>query len=142
MHHVLEFNQSQLLKPYIEFNTQKTIKIEKNNDKDGKAFYKLMNNGLYQKAMENLRNWINVRLRNNEKDYLKCTSKPRFMSHKTFDNNLIVITKRKVTLKLSKLAYIVCILGLHKVLMCELHYNYIKSKYDNKSKLLFADFDS
>ena len=39
--------------------------------------------------MKNLRNTINAKLANNEKDYLKCTSKPSFMSHKIFDNNLV-----------------------------------------------------
>ena len=48
-HRVLELNQSQWLKPYIEFNTQKRIEAEKNNDKDGKALYKLMNNAMYGK---------------------------------------------------------------------------------------------
>ena len=48
-HRVLEFNQSQWLKPYIEFNTWKRIEGEKNKDKDGKALYKLMNNGKCEK---------------------------------------------------------------------------------------------
>ena len=69
IHHVLEFHQSQWLKPYIEFNRQKRIEAEKNNDKDGKGLYKLMNNAIYRKTMENLRNRINVKLVNNEKDY-------------------------------------------------------------------------
>ena len=83
-----EFNQSQLLKLYIEFNTQKRIKAEEN---DEKVLYKLINNAIYGKAMENLRNRIDVKLVNNEKDFLKCTSKPSFMSHKIFDNNLVAI---------------------------------------------------
>ena len=49
IHHVIEFNQSQWLKPYVEFNTQKRIEAEKNNDKDGKVLYKLMNNAIYGK---------------------------------------------------------------------------------------------
>ena len=78
--------------------------------------------------MANLRNRINAKLVNNKKDYLKCTSKPSYMSHKIFDNNLVTIRK-------SKLAYFgMCIL--------ESHYDYIKNKYDNKPKLLFTDTDS
>ena len=50
-----------------------------------------MNNAIYGKAMENLRNRTDVKLVNNKKDYLKCTSKPRYMSHKIFDNNLVAI---------------------------------------------------
>ena len=80
IHCILEFNQSQWLKPYIEFNTQKKIEAEKNNDRDGKALYKLMNNAIYGKAIENLRNKIDVKLVNNKKDYLKCTSKPSFVA--------------------------------------------------------------
>ena len=87
-------------KAYIEFNTQKRIEAEKYNDKDGKALYKLMNNAIYGKAMENLRNRIDVKLVNNEKDYLKCTSKPTYMSHKIFDNNLVAIRKDKLALNL------------------------------------------
>ena len=44
---VLEFNKSQWLKPYIEFNTQKRIEAERNNDKDIKALYKLISNAIY-----------------------------------------------------------------------------------------------
>ena len=62
------------------------------------------------------------------------------MSHKIFDNNLVAIRKIKVTLKLNKPAHIgMCILELSKVLIYEFHYDYIKKKYDNKSKLLFTD---
>ena len=84
-------------------------------------------------------NRINIKLVNNEKDYLKCTSKPSYMSHK----NLVAIRKSKLALKLTKPAYIgMCILELSKVLIDEFHYDYIKNKYDNKSKLLFPDTDS
>ena len=41
--------------------------------------------------MENLRNRTDVKIVNNKKDYLKCTSKPSYMSHKIFDNNLVAI---------------------------------------------------
>ena len=62
VHRVLEFNQSQWLKHYVEFNTQKRIEADANCDKDGKAMYKLMNNARYGKTMKNLRNRINVKL--------------------------------------------------------------------------------
>ena len=93
--------------------------------------------------MENLRNRIDVKLVNSKKDYLKCTSKPNYMLHKIFDNNLVAIRKCKLALKLNKPAYIgMCILAFSKVLMYKLHYDYIKNKYDSKSKLLFTDTDS
>ena len=65
------------------------------------------------------------------------------MSHKIFDNNLVVIHKSKLTLKLNKPSYIgIFILELSKVLVYEFHYDYIKNKYESKSKLLFTDIDS
>ena len=102
--------------------------------------YKLSNNTIYEKKIENLSNIIDVKLVNNEKDYLKCTSKPSYVSHKIFDNNLVAIRKSKLTLKLNKSEYIgMCILDLSKVLMSEFYYDHFKNKYNNKSKLLFTD---
>ena len=93
--------------------------------------------------MENLRNRIDVKLVSNKKDYLKWTSKPSYMSHKIFDNDLVAISKNKVTLTLNKPAYIgMCILKISKALMYEFHYDHIKNKYGNNSRLLFADTDS
>ena len=81
--------------------------------------------------MENLRNRIDVKLINNEKDYLKYTSKTSYMSGKIFDNSLVAIRKSKLALKLNKFAYIgISILELSKILMYEFHYDYVKNKND------------
>ena len=73
---------------------------------------------MYGKTMENVRNRIDVTLVSNEKDYLKWTSKPRYMLHKIFEFDLVAIRKNKVTLTLNKPAYIrICILELSKLLM-------------------------
>ena len=72
-----------------------------------------MNNAVYGKTMENLRNRIDVKFVSNKKDYLKWTSKPSYRSQKFFDNDLVATRKNKVTLTLSKTAYIgMCILEL------------------------------
>ena len=64
------------------------------------------------------------------------------MFHKIFDNDLVAIRKSKLALMLNKLAYIgMCILELCKVLKCNVHYDYIKNKYGNNSRLLFTDTD-
>ena len=119
------------------------MKAEKNGDKYGKGLYKLMNNAVYGKTMENLRNPIDVNLVSNKKDSLKCTSKPSYMSHKIFDNDLVATRKNQVTLTLNRPTYIgMCLLELSKVLMYEFHYDYIKNKYSNNSRLLFTDTDS
>ena len=83
-----------------------------------------MNNAVYGKTVENLRHRVDVKLVKNEKEYLKCSSKRSYMSHKTFENNLGAIRKSKVSLKLSTPAYIAMgILELSKVLMYEFHYD-------------------
>ena len=107
----------------------KRTDAEKNNDQVGKTLYKLMNDIVYGKTMENLRNTINLKIVKNKKGYLKCTSRLRYMSHKLFDNKLVTIRKSKFVLKLKKPAYIgMWILELSKVLMYEFHCDYIKSK--------------
>ena len=86
--------------------------------KDEKTLLKLINNEVFGKTMENVRNRIDLTLVSNEKDYLKWTSKPRYMSHKIFEIDLVAIRKNKVTLTLNKPAYIrICILELSKLLM-------------------------
>ena len=87
---------------------------------------------LYIEKMENVRNRINVKLASNKKDYLKWTSKPSYMSHKIFDNDLVAIRKGKVILTLNKPAYIgMCLLELSKVLMYECRYDYVENIYGN-----------
>ena len=94
-----------------------------------------MKNAVYRQTIEKFRNRVDVKLVNNEKDYLKCTSKSGYMLHKVFDNNLVGIPKCKLALKHNKPAYIgMWIFEQSKVLMYELHCDYIKNKYDNKSK--------
>ena len=99
----------------------KRIEAQKHGDKDGKM-YKLVKNAVYRKTRENLRNRIDVKLLSNKKDYSnqeysKKTSKPSYMSHKIFGNDLVVICKNQVKLTLNKPAYIeISILEIRKVL--------------------------
>ena len=65
-----------------------------------------MSNAIYEKAIENLRNRIDVKRLSNKEDYLKWTSKPSYMSHKIFDNDLLAIYKSKFALMLKKPIYI------------------------------------
>ena len=99
VHRVLEFNQSPWLKQYIDFNTEK-----RKNEKD---FFKLMNNSVFGKTMENIRKRVDVRLITDEKKLLKYTSKPTFVSSKIFNENLVAVHKIKETLTLNRPAYVV-----------------------------------
>ena len=140
VHRVLKFNQSPWLKQYIDFNTQKRTQAKNSFEKD---FFKLMNNSVFGKTMENIRKRVDVRLITDEKKLLKMTSKPTYVSSKIFNENLVAVHKIKETLTLNRPAYVgMCILDLSKTLMYDFHYNYIKEKYGSKAKLLFTDTDS
>ena len=79
IHRVLKLKQSDWMKSYIDFNTEKRMNAANDFQKD---FFKLMINSVYGKKMENLQKRINVRLINNEKDFLKYTNRPTYISHK------------------------------------------------------------
>ena len=106
-----------------------------------KNFLKLMINSVYGKTMENLRKRINVRLVNNRKDFLKYTSRPTHITHKTFCKNHAAIHEIKPVLTLNKPIYVgFTVLDLCKWLMYDFHYNFIKNHID--AELLFTDTDS
>ena len=140
IHGVLKFDQSSWLKQYIDFNTEKRKNAKNSFEKD---FFKLMNNSVFGKTMENLRKRVDVSLVTDEKKLDKFTTKPTYVSSKIFNENLMAVHKDKETLTLNRPAYVgICILDLSKTLMYDFHYNYIKKQYDNRARLLFTDTDS
>ena len=139
VHRVLKLKQSDWLKKYIDFNTDKRKNAANSFEKD---FFKLMNNSVYGKAMENLRKRIKFRLVNNAKDYKKYVSRPSFVSQKIFNKNLVAIHEIKPVLTLDKPIYVgFSMLDLSKLFMYEFHYKYIGRKH-NRAKLLFTDTGS
>ena len=128
------------MKEYIDFNTEKRTNAKNAFEKD---FFKLMNNSVFGKTMENIRKRVDVRLVTDENKLLKMAAKPTYVSSKIFNENLVAVHKIKETLTLNRPAYVgMCILDLSKTLMYDFHYNYIKQKYGSKAKLLFTDTDS
>ena len=138
IHRLLKFKQSDGVKKYIDFNTEKRINAANDFEKD---FFKLMINSVYGKTMENLRKRINVRLVNKAEDFLKYTSKPTYITHKIFGKDYAAIHEIKPVLILNKPIYVgFTVLELSKWLMYDFHYNFIKKKFD--TKLLFTDIGS
>ena len=126
IHRVLKFDQSPWLKQYIDFNIEKRKHAKNTFEKD---FFKLMNNSIFGKTMENLRKRVDVKLVTNEKKLNKLTSKLTFVSSKIFNENLMAVHKVKETLTLNRPAYVgMCILDLSKTLMYDFQYNYIKKE--------------
>ena len=130
IHRGIKFVESEWMKPYIEMNTKLRAEAKNNFEKD---FYKLMNNSVFGKTMENIRNRVNVKLVNTEEKLRKLVAKPNFRSRKIFNVNLISVHMKKTSLTMNKLVYLgMCILDLSKTIMYDFHYNYIKPKYGNK----------
>ena len=89
--------------------------------------------------MENIRKRINIKLVINSKDYLRCVSKPNFISQKVFEKSFIAVHQIKSLLTLNKPVYVgLSILELSKLLMYKFHHDYVL----NNAKLLFTDSDS
>ena len=140
IHRVIRFEESDWMKVYIDLNTELRTKAGNDFEKD---FFKLMNNAVYGKTMENIRKRVDVRLINSEEKGKSLAKKPNFQHCTILSENLCAIQMRKADVYFNKPIYLgMCILDISKILMYDFHYNYIKSKYGNKSKLLFTDTDS
>ena len=128
------------MKEYIAFNTKLRTAAKNDFEKD---FYKLMNNAVFGKTMENIRKHRNIKLVNNEEDYLRCIMKPNFKSGTLFGANLMGCEMGKTVLKMNKPVYIrQVILDLSKTIMYEFHYNYMLPKYGDRISLCYMDTDS
>ena len=97
-----------------------------------------MISSVYGKTMENLQKRITVRLVNNEKDFLKYTSRPTHITHKIFNKKYAAIHEIKPVLTLNKPIYVgFTLFELSKWLMYDFHYNSIRKKFDGE--FLVAD---
>ena len=140
VHRGIKFKQSPWMEPYIRKNT-KLRKLAKNDFE--KDFFKLMNNSVFGKTIENIRKRQNVHIIDNRKLATKLSSKPNFERLKIFDENLVAVHMKKTEAYFNKPIYVgQAILDLSKTLMFDFHYNYIRKKYNKKAELLFTDTDS
>ena len=140
IHKGVTFNESPWLAEYIEMNTALRTKATSNFEKD---FFKLANNSVFGKTMENVRNRVDIRLVNDTEKLLKLASKPNFQSHIRFSDDLVAVQMKRTELVLNKPIYLgMSILDISKNLMYNFHYSYIKPKFGGRSQLLFTDTDS
>ena len=111
------------MKPYIDFNTQQRAKATNDFETD---FFKLMNNSVFGKMMENIRKYRNIKLVTNKEQYLKMVMTPNFKSGIHFGENLMGCKMGKIKVVMNKLVYLgQAILDLSKIVMHEFHYNYM-----------------
>ena len=139
VHRVIEFDLEAWLKEYIDVNTELRKKATNYFEKD---FFKLMNNAVFVKTMENVRKHRDIKLVKTDKKRNKLVSEPNFHTMKLIDNNLAIIEMRKVKVKMNKPIYLgLSILDISNITMYEFWYDYVKIKYQDKARLCYMDTD-
>ncbi|GET63510.1 hypothetical protein RIR_jg28804.t2 [Rhizophagus irregularis DAOM 181602=DAOM 197198] len=143
VYEAIKFEQAPWMKPYIEFNTAERAKAKNDFEKN---FYKLMNNSVFGKTMENLRKRVRVSVvqpQTHPKKYKKLTSDPAFEGRKIFSENLVAIHRRKVEVMLNRPTYVgMSVLDLSKLCMYQFYYDTLKVRYSEKIQLCYTDTDS
>ena len=140
IHRVIEFNQEPWLKPYIDMNTE--LRKEAKNDFE-KYLFKLMNNSVFGKTMENIRKHRDIKLVKTDKKRSKLVSEPNCHTINLISEDLSITQMKKTKVKMNKPIYLgLSILEISKTLMYEFWYDYMKPKYNNDVKLCYMDTDS
>ena len=140
VYRVIQFIQKDWLKPYIDMNTELRKKAQNEFEKN---FFKLMNNSVFGKTMENVRKHRDIKLVTTDVKRNKLVSEPNYHTTKRFSENLLAIEMKKTKVKMNKPVYLgMSILDISKTLMYKFWYDYIKPKYGDKTKLCYTDSDS
>ena len=141
VHRILTFDEKPFLKEYIDLNTE--LRKQSKNDLE-KDLFKLMNNAIFGKSMENVLNRSNIKLvNNNPEKLLKLIKQPNFQNAYEISNRLCVVESRPIKTVFNKPIYMgAVILETSKLHMYEFWYNYLKEKYNDKIKLIYTDTDS
>ena len=139
-HRVLQFEQKPILKDFIMFNTFQRAATNQTHEKD---FFKLMNNSIFGKTLQNVERQIDIKFCNTDEQLLKQISKPHYKSYNIFPNGIAAVHMNKTQIKYNMPIIIgFCVLELSKLKMADFHYNVIKKMYNERAKLLFTDTDS
>ena len=120
-------------------NTELRKKVKNDFEKN---FFKLMNNAVFGKAMENVRKHRDIKLVTTDKRRNRLVSEPNYHTTKWFSEKL-AIEMKKTKVKMNKPIYLgLSVLEISKTLMYEFWYDYMKPKYGDNVKLCYMDTDS
>lgn len=150
IHRVITFKQSPFLKQYIDLNTELR---QKSNSVFEQDFFKLLNNSIFGKTLEDTERRVDVKLVTRWNDKHNKTNKhytaeqliarPNFQSVTIFDENLVAIQLKREKVVLNKPIYIgFSVLELSKSHMYDFHYSVMKQFYKDKLTLCYTDTDS
>ena len=140
VHRVIQFNQKAWLKPFIDMNTRLRKEAKNKFEKD---LFKLMNNSVFGKTMENVRKYRDNKLVTTDEKRNRLVSEPNYHTTKHFSENLLAIKMKKTKVIMNKSVYLgMSILDISKTFMYKFWYDYIKPKYGDKAKLCYMDTGS
>ena len=108
-----------------------------------KDLFKLMNNSVFGKTMENIRKYRDIKLVTTDKKRSKLVSEPNYQIINLISEDLSIIEMKKFKVKMNKPIYLgLSMLEISKILMYEFWYDYMKSKYNDNVRLCYMDTDS
>ncbi|XP_022182618.1 uncharacterized protein LOC111042348 [Myzus persicae] len=137
---VVQFDQSDWLKKYIELNTEMRKKAKNNFEKD---FFKLLNNAVFGMTMESMRRRINIELVSSEKRLQKLINRTTFKHCTTYDETLNAVSLENKIIDFCKPIYIgFAVLEISKTFMYDYHYEVMQAHYGSKINLKYTDTDS
>ena len=140
VHRIIEFTQKAWLKPYIDMNTELRKLAKDDFEKD---LFKLMNNAVFGKTMENIRKHRNIKLVTTDKKRNTVVSEPNYHTINYISEDLSIIEMNKTKVKMIKPIYLgLSILDISKILMYKFWCDYMKPKYHDNVKLCYMDTDS
>ena len=140
VHNIVSFDQKAWLKPYIDFNTEKRKNAKNDFEKD---FFKLMNNAVFGKTMENVKNRMDLHLTTNHENAVKWFSKINLKNVQSYDGLYLIETYKKAIVYDKPIYVGTSILDLAKLCMMQFHFDVIDTEFfKNKYQLIYSDTDS
>ena len=140
IYRAIKFEQKGILKPYIEFNTEKRKNARNDFEKD---IFKLLNNAVFGKTMEDKRKHLDFEIVSDEKRFMKCVNNPSFKHSQIINENLVGVEKQKPKLKLDRPIFIgMSNLGLSKQHIYRFYYVIMRPKYGDNIRMVYIDIDS
>ena len=140
IHIGLKFHQSDWMKLFIDTNTLLRAQA---TDEVSKSLFKLMNNSVYGKTVENVRERFKLDFVGNIRQAQRLISLPTYSRFHIIRKDLITVQRNKTSIHFDKPIYVgVAVLDISKLLMYEFHYEYMKPLYGDRARLCFTDTDS